>query len=205
MYCPECQCEYVGWKLKCPVCRTTLLKEKPPTFDEKGRTISYEALVDLVREHDGPININLFTTNVGMEKKWSFPYRGRGYGWMQSMQGAYDDLQIILMTIDVGKERKWSFPYFGYGYAWAKDVEGTIGGIEFILTATKVSREKRWRFPYFGYGRAWTQEMSGECGDQIKMDFSTTQVDRHKELNFPYLGYGFAWVSKGVLTISLSE
>lgn len=57
MYCPNCQCEFDGWVGKCPDCRTPLLDESPHIQEVSSNPISYEALVDLVRENGGQLNL----------------------------------------------------------------------------------------------------------------------------------------------------
>jgi hypothetical protein len=203
MYCPECKCEYVGWKGRCPVCKAVLLRERPDIAGIVGHAIPYDELVDLVKERGGQISIDLSTTSVGMKRGTRFPYIGRGYAWMKQMQSAYGDIYVELTTTEVGTERGWEFPYFGFGYAWAKQAQGNIGGNGYNLTATKVVKEKKMRFPYLGYGYAWVGEMSGKCGDQLKVELSITEVDKERSWKFPYFGYGFAWASKGTLQLAL--
>ena len=86
MYCPNCRCEYEGWIGNCPDCRTPLLAEPPHVQEISSKPISYEALVDLVRENGGELSIDLSTTDVGMQKKWGFPYFGYRYAWVKRMQ-----------------------------------------------------------------------------------------------------------------------
>jgi len=205
MFCPKCKCEFVGWTGKCPVCKTPLVEESPSMSATADEPISYEALVDLVRENGGQLRIDVSTNDVGMKKKWGFPYFGFGFAWTKGMRGALNGIQVVLRATEVGMEKKHRFPYFGYGFAWAQRVQGTIGGNEATLTAGKVATEKKRRFPYFGSGFAWTQEMSGECGGQLKVDLLTTDVGRDKKWGFPHRGYGFAWANKGVLTLALNE
>lgn len=205
MYCSNCRCEFDGWVGNCPNCRTPL-REKPSHVQEfSSNPISYEALVDLVRENGGQLSVELSTTDVGMQKKWGFPYFGYRYAWVKRMQGADKGISVDLSITDVGTEKRWSFPYRGYGYAWEKRMEGNIGGNKITLMATNVRKEKKWSFPYSGYGYAWTQEMSGECGAQLNATLITTDVGRKKGWGFPYLGYGSAWAKKGLLTLKLKE
>lgn len=205
MFCPQCRCEFPAWVHRCPHCKVPLVEERPPRPETVEKTISYEALVDLVRKNGGQLEIDLITTDVGKYRRWSFPYQGHGYAWARKMQGSYSNISVDLITTDVGMEKKWGFPYRGYGYAWARRMQGHIGGNEITLTATKVEMEKKWSFPYLGYGYAWTQEMSGNCGNQLRAEFVTTEVGREKKWGFPYRGYGYAWMKKGVLTLTLEE
>ena len=208
MYCPNCKCEFVGWRGECPNCKNPLVKEIPFEHGLADKPIPYKALVELVRENNGQLQVELSTTNVGRQKKWSFPYFGFGYAWAKSMQGAYKDIPVELSTSEVGKRRQLRFPYLGYGFAWAKSMGGYIGGNEVSLSANKVTREKKRSFPYFGFGRAWTQEMYGECGDQINLDISITENGSSSAWGgfpFLFLGYGFAWEKQGVLTLTLNE
>ena len=205
MYCPNCSCEYDGWVGNCPDCRTPLLDEPPYIQEISSNPISYETLVDLVRDNGGQLSMDLSTTDVGMQKKWSFPYFGYRYAWVKRMQGVSNGISVDLLTTDVGTEKRRRFPYSGYGYAWGKRMEGNIGGNALILTAIKVRKESKWSFPYSGYGYAWTQELSGECGDKFSATLLTTDVGRKKGWGFPYLGYGSAWAKKGELTLRLTE
>ena len=205
IFCPQCRCEFPAWVRKCPNCKIPLVEKLPPPPEPVEKTISYEALVNLVRKNGGQLVIDVTTTEVGRDKRSSFPYQGYGLAWAKRMQGDYSDISVDLTATDVGMEKKWSFPYQGYGFAWTKRMQGYIGGNEATLTAKKVGMEKKWGIPYQGYGFAWTQEMSGECGDQLRIDFVTTEVGREKKWSFPYLGYGFAWAKKGILTLSLKE
>ena len=202
MFCPKCKCEFVGWTGKCPDCGTRLVKELPAIPETADQSIAYKALVDLARANGGQLEIDLSTIDVGMERKWGFPYLGYKFAWAKKMQGDFDDNLVDLTTAKVGREKKSSFPYQGYGFAWAKKMEGYIGGNPVDLTANKVGREKSYRFPYRGYGFAWTQELSGECGDQLSVNLLTTDVGRKKGWSFPYSGYGSAWADKGVLTLT---
>jgi hypothetical protein len=202
MFCPKCKCEFPEWIRKCPCCKEPLVYGLLPDPEFVDKTISYEALVDLVRKNGGKLKIDLNTTEVGRNRRWSFPYFGYGFAWSKRMKGTFSSILIDLMTTEVGIERKWDFPYMGYGYAWAKRMQGYIGGNKITLMAKKVSMEKKWEFPYMGYGYAWIQEMSGECGHQLKIHLLTTQVSREKKWEFPYQGYGFAWADKGILTLT---
>ena len=120
MFCPKCRCEFVGWTGKCPNCKTLLVEELAPIPETADKPISYEALVDLVRENGGQLRIDLSTTDVGMEKKRGFPYSGYGSAWTQEMSGECGaQLKADLLTTDVGRHKGWGFPYLGYRFAWA--------------------------------------------------------------------------------------
>lgn len=205
MYCPQCRCEFVEWIGKCPCCKIPLVHQVPPDRQNVSETISYEALVDLVRKNGGKLKIEVLTTDVGKNKRWRFPYLGYGFAWAKRMQGDFNNILVYLTTAAVGMERKWAFPYMGYGYAWARRMRGYIGGQEFSLAAKKVGMERKWGFPYMGYGYAWIQEMSGECGHRLRIHLLTTEVRREKRWEFPYQGYGFAWADKGMLTLTLKR
>ena len=205
MYCSNCRCEFEGWVGNCPDCRTPLLDESPHIQEISSNIMSYEALVDLVRENGGQLSIELSTTDVGMQKKWSFPYFGYRFAWVKRMQGVNNGVSVDLLTTDVGTEIRRRFPYLGYGFAWGKRMEGDIGGNTITLMATKVRQERKWRFPYSGYGYAWTEELCGECGVQLNATLLATEVGRKKGWRFPYLGYGSAWAKKGELTLTLME
>ena len=205
MFCPQCRCEFVGWTDKCPDCHISLVEELPPIPEAADESISYEALVDLIRENGGQLKIDLSTTDVGMRRKGGFPYLGYKFAWAKRMQGDLKGNVVDLTTTRVGREKKWSFPYQGHGYAWTKRMEGHVGGNPLTLTANKVGREKRSSFPYRGYGFAWAQELTGECGDRLRVDLLVTDVGRKKGWSFPYSGYGSAWANEGVLTLTLNE
>ena len=205
MFCPECRCGYEEWISKCPCCGIPLIDELPPRPETLEKTMPYEALVRLLRKNGGKMTAELFTTDVGMMRRWSFPYIGYGFAWAKSMQGSLDNILVELRTTETGMRKKWSFLYMGYGFAWAKKMKGTVGGNELELTAMKVDMEKKWGFPYRGYGFGWTQEMSGECGDQIALSFSATNVRKEKIWGFPYQGYGYAWADSALLTLTLKQ
>ena len=156
MYCPECRCEFAGWTGKCPECGTRLLSEAPAAAGLPDRPISYEGLVGLVREGGGELKIELSTTEVGRERRWSFPYFGYGLAWAKRMAGHIGGNEVSLMAKEVGTETKWRFPYLGYGYAWTQEMSGECGTqLDAELLATDVRRHRGWGFPYLGYGFAW--------------------------------------------------
>jgi hypothetical protein len=98
----------------------------------------------------------LRTTQVGKEKKWSFPYLGRGFAWAKGMQGQIAGSEASLGTNRVGMEKKWRFPYFGYGYAWMRGMSGECGDqLKVGLSTTDFAEKRDWGFPYFGFGFAW--------------------------------------------------
>jgi hypothetical protein len=204
MFCPKCRCEFVGWTDECPDCKIPLVEALPSGLGRAEERISYEALVDLVKESGSQLSIDLSVADVGVEKQRGFPYRGYGFAWAKRMRGAFNKVPVDLVTSEVGREKKESFPYFGYGFAWSKRMEGHIGGNAAFLIARKVVTERERGFPYAGYGFAWTEELSGECGAQLKLDLKATEVARSQEKGFPYSGYGLAWMSEGMLTLTLS-
>ena len=202
MFCPACRCEFSGWTGKCPDCGTLLVSEGHAVASTQGTALSYNELIDLVKKNGGKLIIDVSTTEVGIEKKWSFPYFGYGYAWSAGMYGSYNDIAVDLTASDIGKVKKMIIPWFGYGYAWVKTMHGSIGGNEVILHVKKVNTNKSWFFK-FGFGFAWTQEMSGKCGDRLNVEIVTTEVGRKKEFGFPWRGYGYAWAKKGKMTLSL--
>lgn len=205
MYCLNCRCEFEGWVGKCPDCRTPLVEESNHVHEISSNPISYEELVELVRENGGQLNIDLSTIGVGMRKKWGFPYFGYRFAWAKRMQGTQNRIVVDLLTTEVGTEKRWGFPHLGYGYAWRKEMEGDVAGNPISLTAAKVRKEKKWRFPYSGYGYAWTQELIGECGAQLNATLTTTEVVKRSGWGFPYFGYGSAWAKEGALALTLKE
>ena len=202
MFCPQCKCEYIGWQ-RCPDCDIPLV-ESLPEVEGHGEAISYQDLIEQIRKNGGEIEVEMTTSGVQREKKWSFPYMGIGYAWAQSMQGARDNLSVRLTTSQVGRQRGWRFPYFGFGYAWEKAMEGKVNGNPIELKATKVKRERKWNIPYLGYGRAWSERLEGSCGDKLRAELDISEVAKKRAWTFPYQGYGFAWPKKGVLRLSLS-
>ena len=206
MFCQECECEFVGCTGTCPVCGASLT-ERVATFPpgNAGALLSYNALVDLVRQNGGQLSVDLSTTDVGLKTTWSFPYSGYGFAWDKRMQGNSDGVAVDLLTVEVGTKREYGFPYSAYRFAWAKSVEGQLGGNPVTLRATEVVLERKRGFPYFGFGFGWAQEMSGDCGAQLKATFLTADVGREKRRRFPYRGYGLAWAKRGVLTLTLRE
>jgi hypothetical protein len=205
MYCPQCACEYSGWKEKCPVCKTTLLDGKPEVSNVESTPMDYADLVDAVRENGGALTIKMVATDIATKRGRQFPYIGRGYAWTKQMEGTCDDCTATLTTTDVGRDRKWTFPYFGYGFAWEKEMQGSVGGNPLTLEAEKVIRETRMGFPYAGYGRAWVQSMSGKCGEDLEATLTITEAQQRRKVSFPYFGFGYAWVNAGDLTLKLAE
>ena len=207
MYCRECECEYVGWTSKCPVCRARLVADLPPdpvSEAHSSPTSVHSALAALIKEHGGQISIDMSTTDVGKKRTYGFPYSGYGRAWASRMEGSLENLEVVLTTTEVGRDTKGGFPYLGYGLAWAQVMSGHIGVDAVTLAATKVVREKRWSFPYNGFGYAWTQELVGDCGSELKLEFLTSEVQKDRKSRFPYRGYGYAWAQKGVLTVALA-
>jgi len=205
MFCIKCRSEFKGLTSRCPDCKILLVRELAPLPEGEGGKVRYEDLVSLVKKNGGQLEIDLSAADIGIRRRWSFPYLGFGFAWVKRMQGASNGTFVDLATTETGMEKKRSFPFFGFRFAWAKKMEGYVGGNEITLIARKVSTERKWSFPYFGYGYAWAQEMSGECGSQIAATLRTTDVYRHKEWSFPYLGYGFAWANRGALMLVLKE
>jgi len=205
MYCPECDCEYVGWSEKCPVCRTILLEAKTINIKVESEPLAYAALLDIVRENGGTLTIDMIATGIEMKRGRDLIYIGRGYAWAKHMEGECDGCYAELTTTEVGRERKRGFPYFGYGFAWEKEMQGSVSGNALTLKAEKVAREQKMEFPYKGYGRAWVQTMSGKCGGKLEAHLTITEVQQRKQWRFPYFGFGFAWPSAGKLTLTLVD
>lgn len=203
MYCPNCQCEFDGWKNRCPQCRSALAEKPPPMPETTNVHLSYADLVEFVKSR-GEVKINLRASNVKRERKWQIPYLGYGYAWAKKFQGVVEGFGVGLETQEEGRNRRWSFPYFGYGYAWIKNLEGNIGGHPLTLKAVKVHKERKQRFPYRGYGFAWTEELQGSCGDQLHAHLEINEVGRKMSRQFPYLGYGFAWEAQGTLKLAIA-
>ena len=205
MYCAQCRCEFEGWTAKCPNCTTPLVMRPASASGITGESLSYDALLDLVRANGGRLTIDISTIAVERERKHSFPHRGYGRAWARKLQGTLGNALADLNTTEVGRDRRQQFPYQAYGFAWANGMRGTIGGNEVNLAASRVKRETKWRFPYRGYGYAWTEEMSGECGDRLYVELVTTDVGKHRGRQFPYFAYGYAWANKATLTLTLKE
>jgi hypothetical protein len=205
LYCSQCRCEFEGWTTKCPNCRTPLVDKLPTATSISGESLSYDALVELVKANGGRLSIELSAVEVARERKQSFPYRGYGRAWVKRLQGAFSNTLAELTTTEVGRDRTHRFPYQGYGFAWANRLQGTIGGNDVDLKASKVKREMKRRFPFFGHGYAWTEEMSGQCGDRLEVALLTTDVGKHRGQRFPHSGYGYAWMKTSTLTVTMRE
>ena len=205
MYCAECNCEYSGWTGTCPVCRTRLTDSSPIKFNQNGRRISYQELLELLVQNGGQLEVELISTAVEKKRTWRFPYNGYGYAWVKRIKGAYQDIPIDLGTSEVGTSHKWRFPYSGYGYAWEKTMDGHIGGNDISLSATKVNSKSKWGFPYFGFGHGWTESLAGKCGAQIDVELIAVEVNKRRGRRFPYLGYGYAWAQTSVLILKVRE
>lgn len=205
MYCPRCNCEYAGWKERCPVCKTALLEKKPAVTSIDSNPITYDTLVDAVRESGGTLTIEMAATEIETKRGRGFPYIGRGYAWAKKFQGGQDNLVVKLSTTEVGRARGWQFPYFGYGFAWENEMQGSVGGNPLILKAEEVARESKMGFPYLGFGRAWVQKMTGKCGEMLDTTLTITEVQQRQKSGFPFFGFGYAWANMGQLTLTLVE
>ncbi|MCD6249950.1 MAG: hypothetical protein J7J98_06450 [candidate division Zixibacteria bacterium] len=205
MYCPKCECDYAGWTGKCPI-DGTLLAELNPIPDKPAHPpVPYETITDLIRENNGSCEIELRTTEVGRERKMSFPYRGHGFAWAKKMIGQINGIAVDLHIDGIGKNTDWGFPYQGYGFAWEKQMRGWVSGHKINLSATRVAHEKKFLFPYRGHGYSWAEELTGDCGKLIRADMKTTEIGRDKTWFFFYFGFGYAWIKQATLTLSLAD
>ena len=205
MYCPHCECEYSGWRGKCPFCQTVLMENRPAIPHRAPNDLDYADLVKVVRENGGSVTIEMMATEVETKRGRSFPYIGRGYAWAKQFEGSQGNFAARLTTNEVGRDRSVRFPYFGYGFAWEKEMQGSVSGSPLTLKAEKVARESKMGFPYRGYGRAWVQTMSGQCGEKLEAALNITEVQQRKQHGFPYFGFGFARANAGRLTLTLVE
>ena len=205
MYCPKCKCEFVGWTGKCPTDGTLLVEVSPPPDKPAHAAVPYETLVDLIREKNGSCEIELRTTEVGRERKMSFPYRGHGFAWAKKMVGEINGIAVDLHIDEIGKNKDWGFPYQGYGFAWEKQMRGWVGGHEINLSATEVAHEKKHLFPDRGHGYSWAGELAGDCGKLIRANMKTIEVGRDRNWFFFYFGFGYAWIGRATLVLSLAD
>lgn len=205
MYCPKCECDFVGWEGKCPVDGTLLVELNPIPDKPVHQSVPYEAISNLIRKNGGLYEAELRTKEVGREKKMSFPWRGYGFAWTKKMTGSIDGITIDLHIDEIGKNTDWGFPYQGYGFAWERQMRGWIGGHEIILKATKIAHEKKLLFPFRGRGYSWAEELTGNCGKLIQADMKTIEVGRDKNCGFLYFGFGYAWISRATLKLSLAD
>jgi hypothetical protein len=205
MYCSECECEFEGWKGRCPQCKNPLIDVKPAAEISTAEVVAYPDLLKLILEEGGELEVILSAVKVSKSRARRFPWLGYGFAWTSKMKADKDGLSIEFNTTKIEKKQNWRFPYQGLGYAWREEMQGQIGGNKTALTAEHVTRERRWRFPYSGYGYAWTDVMNGKCGPDINVEFKSTHVERISRSMFPYFGFGYAWVREGVLTLSLAD
>ena len=205
MYCPMCACDFAEWTGKCPIDGTLLIERVPINERPVSKTIPYETIIELLNKNGGSYEIEMKTTEVGCERKFSFPWRGYGFAWTKKMQGNLDGITIDLQVEEVGTKKDWSFPYQGYGFAWERRMHGWIGGHEINLSATKVAHEKKLLFPFRGHGFSWSEELKGDCGKLIRADMRTTEVGREKKWFFFYFGFGYSWIKRATLTLSLAD
>jgi len=121
MYCPKCECDFVGWTGKCPIDGTLLVELSPIPDKPTHAPVPYETIVDLIRENSGSYEIELRTTEVGRDRKMSFPYRGYGFAWAEELAGdCGKSIRADMKTVDVGRDKNWFLFYFGLGYAWVR-------------------------------------------------------------------------------------
>jgi hypothetical protein len=201
MYCPNCECEYTGWS-KCPECKTFLVDKRPAVSRPTAKTISYQELVNLVKEQGGQLTVELEAAEVQREKKWHLPRMGYGFAWVSTFQDVSNpDFTVLLDTSEVGRDTHLELWGIGFGFAWEKAMQGDIGGHKATLRAKKVAKKRSINFPLLGYGYAWTQDMGGELGEQLTVELKTTAVQKKHYGRFPGIGFGFAWPEKGQLVI----
>lgn len=201
MYCPVCDCEFDGWKKRCPVCRGPLSEESRVARSTAAQGLVYEELVDAIGAGGGSLDVEVRAREVGMEREQRFPYRGYGFAWVKRMLGGLDAIVVDLRCTEVGKECK-GFLYFGFGYAWVQRLEGAVAGNPVVLSSTQVRRKRSASFPYRGYGFAWTTHFSGHCGPELQAELRVVEVGRHLAWSFPYFGYGNAWEKRALLTLA---
>ena len=87
MYCSTCECEFNGWTGNCPNCKNPLLDRKPQSPRIIDESITYETLVNIVRDHGGSLEIDLNAIEVGKTKSTRFPWLGYGYAWTKKDAG----------------------------------------------------------------------------------------------------------------------
>ena len=203
MYCPRCKCDFVGWTGKCPIDGASLVPSSPVPDGPAHPPVPYETIIDLIRENGGSCEIKLRTTEVGRERKLSFPWRGYGFAWAKKLTGQINGIAVDLHIDEIGKKTDWGFPYQGYGFAWEQQMHGWVGGHEISLSATSVVHEKKFLFPYRGHGYSWTEELTGECGKLIRANMKTMGVGRDRSWFLFYFGLGYAWISRAILDLSL--
>ncbi len=180
-----------------------VLESRQPPKPVEYKKISYDALVELVKQNSGSLEVNLSTVDIGKDKGHGI-YQGFGYAWTNKMQGTLDSSILAELTAtDVGKDKSHGI-YQGFGYAWANKMQGTIGGNEFKLTTTKVGKDKVRHGVYQGIGYAWTQNQVGDLGDQLSVSIETTAVGKDKGHGI-YQGFGYAWASQATMKISFRE
>jgi len=202
MFCPNCDCEYAGWKKeKCPYCATVLTDKTSDDGQAVPQSLAYVSLVDKVKAHDGSLTIKLFTTDVGSYREASFPGLGWGFAWPRFIGGENDGVHATLKTREVRFERKIYFPIIGFSYSWAQRVGASIDGVTFTLVATKVERQNTWFLPLrMGWGFAWVQEMEADVGARLHASYVTTNVGRQTQ-SLPTYGWGYAWSDRADLTL----
>ncbi len=205
MYCLECNCEFSDWVRRCPDCNTILVSGSIDKTIINNDQIEYKKILELIKNNGGELKVELLATDIGIEKKSTFPGFGFGFAWTKKMSGEIGEFKINLFTTSVSSRRKWTFPYLGFGFTWEKIMHGSVADNEITLKATKVGMEKKWGFPYLGYGYAWASQMEGSCGKEINARLETTSVGKEKKWTFPGFGFGFAWADKAQLTLTLNR
>ncbi|NQT97438.1 MAG: hypothetical protein HQ562_06825 [Candidatus Marinimicrobia bacterium] len=168
--------------------------------------MDYEALVDLVKNNQGRLTLDLVAVDIDREANTNFTNSGLSCAWTKKMQGGYNGaLPVELVTTDTGRYTKRNILGIGYGFAWAKKMRGKLGDMEFDLIATRVIKKREKRLLAFGYSYAWVEQMTGEIGPRLKLRFTTTDVGQEKKSSFLGFGSGFGWSNKAELVITLYE
>ena len=178
------------------------------SFEDKS--ITYDTLVDMVRENDGELSIDMETTKVGRDKERPlFDRSGFGYAWSEEMYGCLgDDIPVKLRQLNVGRETyEQVWEHSAFGYAWTNVFAAEVGGNPFTLVATRAQKEEEIpSLSHRGFGFGHTLEMEGTFGDSLRVTLTTTET--HSEKDDPghgNIGYGYGWMQQAQMTIYLDE
>jgi hypothetical protein len=204
MYCSKCDCEYSGWKGKCPDCKTPLV-ERLGTDAQTFRAPEPAPPPTVPPTRHPRLSGELYATDVGHHKTYFVPLLlGWAFGWVKRMRGTIDGRDVNLRTTEVRMEKKWLLPGMGFGYAWAQRMEGNIGEERVTLETISVGRDRKWYLAplKLGWGFAWAKEMVGRSASGSEIVLTVTSVAREKGWTFPGFGWGYAWEEKATLTIS---
>ena len=162
--------------------------------------ISYDSLVDMVHASGGSIQIPVYATSVALEDH-GFLNQRYALAWTTSLQGQFQDLEVVLSTTTVERE-EFGILDQSYGYASERTMGGVVSGNNFSLSCTKKNVDVQGILDQ-KYGIAFSEEMRGSLGDDIEVILIS--VPGTKTGGILDQNFGYSWINSGTLTLKLRK